>query len=247
DIKNSPAISIPTPNVTFVNPKMVFYGINIYPTAGGVDDILLRGKGSLLSVQLGWPPIVPTPPYERDFNLGDGTFTLTFYKGFNISIDDWLNPWTAPGKATYANFLKCVSIVLDVFGLQWYVNLNDTTIYYLLSALDPPSLYFDLTIEEALRTGNWLKLLTAITAYLVDHWDEIAYWVYQEWPGDTTAQALQPKFNVAIKRIQKALPLDGFPLLRISLILYVLLYRVSADPQLFRYLPLRKTFPLQKQ
>jgi len=48
----------------------------------------------------------------------------------------------------------------------------------------------------------------------------------------------------AVVVIQQAFLLLIFSSRSISLILYVLFYRVSADPQLFRYLPLRKPFPL---
>lgn len=191
-------------NVTFVNPKMTFYGIQFEPPVDAVDDILLRGKESL--IDLGWPPFVRTPPHEHNFNLGDGTFTITFYKGFNTSTSDWLNPWTAPGKATYANFLKIVAIGLDVFNAQWYVKLNDTTIFYLLHAVDPPSLYFDASIGDALKTGNWLKMLRDTLNYLVVHWDEIAYWVYQEWPGDKTGLALQSTLRV-VNGVANAIPI----------------------------------------
>ena len=205
---DDPHIDDPTgSDVTFVNPKMVFYGIQIDPPAGGVDDLLLRGKGSLLSLQLGWPPIVPTSPHEHSFNLGDGTFVITFYKGFNTSVNGWLNPWTAPGKATYANFLKCVSIVLDFLGAQWYINLNDTTIFYLLSAVDPPSLYFDTSFMDALNTVGWLDLINDhLIPYLIVHWDEIAHWVYQQSPGDNTAQALQSALKV-VEGVAHAIPI----------------------------------------
>jgi hypothetical protein len=56
---------------------------------------------------------------------------------------------------------------------------------------------------------------------------------------------IQPKCDVAIERIQKTLPLLIFSPLSTPLILYVLSYRVSADSQLFRYLPLTQPFPLQ--
>ncbi len=203
--EDDPHIDDPTgPNVTFVNPKMTFYGIQFDPPINAIDNILLRGKESL--IDLGWPPFVRTPPHEHDFNLGDGTFTITFYKGFNISTSGWLDPWTAPGKATYANFLKIVAIGLDVLGAQWYVNLNDTTIFYLLSAVDPPSLYFDTSIGDALRTGNWLKVLKDTLDHLIVHWDEIASWVYQGWPGDTTAQALQATIRV-MEGVSNAIPI----------------------------------------
>jgi len=192
--------------VTFVNPKMVFYGIKIAPSpASETDDMLLRGRGSLVSMQLGWPPVVTTPPHEHDFNLGEGAFTITFYKGLDSSVNDWLDPLTAPGKATYANFLKCVGIVLDVFNLQWYVKLNDTTIFHLVSAVDPPSLYFDASFRDALSTVNWIKILEGTTRYLIENWDDIAYWVYQEWSGDSTVLALQSTLKV-ISGVANAIP-----------------------------------------
>jgi hypothetical protein len=67
-------------------------------------------------------------------------------------------------------------------------------------------------------------------------------------PGGRVFQIfIQPKYDVFIEWIQKTFPLLIFSLLRISLILYVLLYCVSADPQLFRYLAMTQSFPLQKQ
>lgn len=203
--EDDPHIDDPAgPNVTFVNPKMTFYGIQFEPPIDAVDDILLRGKGTW--IDLGWPPFVRTPPHEQNFNLGDGTFTLTFYKGFNTSTSGWLDPWTAPGKATYANFLKILAIGLDVLGAQWYVDLNDTTIFLLLSAVDPPSLYFDASIGDALKTGNWLKMLRDTLEYLIDHWDDIARWVYQDWPGDETALALQSALRV-VNGVANAIPI----------------------------------------
>lgn len=69
------------PDIQFVNPKMVFYSVDISPVN---TSTLVAGKDSLFSVQWGWPPVVFTSPVVQNYPLGDGVFTLTAYKGFNF-------------------------------------------------------------------------------------------------------------------------------------------------------------------
>jgi hypothetical protein len=207
--EENPHINDPSgPDITFVNPKMIFYGVDINPSVNNVKNLLLRGKGGLVRA---WPPFSETPPIERIFNLGDGSYTITFYKGFNFSINGWLDFRTAAGKATWSNFLKGVGIVIDVIGaMDSILKLDDKRIDMMVSYLTPPDISMGSRLVNALKKHSWLEVISSIIEIMRDNWHDIAYWLYQQWPGDATTTFLKSAGKV-FTGVAKSIPyVKGF-------------------------------------
>lgn len=201
------------PYITFVNPKMTFYGVDINPTTDlNEDRVLLRKKPSL--IKYGFPLFSMAPPTELKFWLGNGNYTLTFFKGFNFTESGWLNIDEAAGKATWANFLHGVSIILNLvstfvanppdIGPMKYFKLSDDLIFYVLTAPHPDGLTLGEDIELAIKSTNWLQVIKAIFKNLRDNWPKYSLWIWQEWPGTGTADFMNNAFKV-VDGILKAL------------------------------------------
>lgn len=199
----------PNGYVRVVNPEMCFYGVAI---RGPVNhDLLIAGKDSLVSVQWALPPSLAwTEPEEELVNLGDGTFQVDFYKGFNGSIAGWLDPRTAQGMATYANFLKAVVILLDTVAS---CPLSNDSIKKLVELVSSPTfeelreslLRLKLDVDGS-RERSWLDWLDDAVTILREHWDDISYWVWQAWPGVKTADFMSG-VGALFEGVQKAIPL----------------------------------------
>lgn len=193
------------PYITFINPKMTFYGVDINPATDlNEDRVLLKKKASL--IKYGFPLGSLAPATELRFWLGNGNYTLTFFKGFNFSDSGWLNIDEAAGKATWANFLHGVSIILDLVGafvvhppdigpLKFF-KLSDDLIYYVLTAPHPDGLTLGEDIELAIKSTNWLKVIRAFVGNLKDNWPKYAQWIWQEWPGIETTNFMNNAFKV---------------------------------------------------
>ncbi len=174
------------PDITLVNPKQTFYGVDL----GNGEKTLLNGRGGVLTTDIGWSPpwewVTTTTPYEKDWNLGDGTFQITFYKGFNIPEDGWLLPETAAGKATYANFLKMFGMLMKTVGLfpgfeaVSIIAPSDSSIQFLLTVDNIPVLDFSEIAGAITGSVNWRQLLLQnLPDFIGNHWDDISYWVWQ--------------------------------------------------------------------
>jgi hypothetical protein len=163
-------------SITLVNPKMNFYGVQ----ANNLHN-LVRGKETLVTFGF-WPPIQWTDPAEKGWNLGDGTFHLTYYKGFNIGTNGWLSYTHGAGKATYANFTKAVFIILDVAGIDVF-SLSDAQIEALLLLDNIPSIDFSSLAPQDSSDFRWDQFITNVLDFVIVHWDDFAYWVYQESAG----------------------------------------------------------------
>ena len=179
------------PNVTLVNPRLCFYGCDISYYAGGtpIEDILMKGRDSLLTAQWGWPPIIPTPPDKKEYNLGDGQFKVGCYKGFNFDESNWLDPRKAPGQATWGNFLNTVNIFLK--WLAWSP-IDKGDIKAIIDIIDDPNLEGFLELGEAIN-NDWVEVLkrTIRVMAIEKNWDRIAYWIWQEVPGIKTTDMLR--------------------------------------------------------
>lgn len=209
---HDPHIDDPSgPNITLVNPKQTFYGVDL----GNGDKTLLKGRGGILATDIGWSPpwewVTTTDPYEKNWNLGDGTFKITFYKGFNISEDGWLLPGTAAGKPTYANFLKMFGMVMKTVGLFpgfEAVSIfapNDSSIQFLLTVDNIPVLDFSEISGAITGIVNWRQLLLQnLPDFIGNHWAEISYWVWQEGTGWTSDPDILMNVSDFMRDIGKA-------------------------------------------
>ena len=167
-------------DVTLVNPKMVFYGVQ-----ANDQHNLIRGKDSLLSLlhwDFGW-----TAPTEKDWLLGEGTFHLTYYKGFNVGTEGWLSYTHGAGKATYANFVKAVFIILDIAGID-VASLSNAQIEALMLLDNVFTIDLSTLAPSSGSDFSWQETVRRIQDFIAEHWDEFAYWVWQEssgWTSDT--------------------------------------------------------------
>lgn len=132
--------------ITLINPKQVFYGVHIEPLVtedpigGGpleaIND-LIRPRGGLgemtvctgsvhdpescplvPDVGVGGPHtiVVQKPPYTKDVEIGYGVFKITYFQAFGQD-EDWKDPTTAAGRATWATVLKLAGVVLHAVGV----------------------------------------------------------------------------------------------------------------------------------
>lgn len=100
-------------NIKFVNPTMVFYGIDI----SGKSPQLIAGKDTLWSVDWAWPPAGWTDPVSEEYSLGSGSYDFRFTKGKLSGTD-------ADLMATAANALKASCLLLDI--VFWCPVENET-------------------------------------------------------------------------------------------------------------------------
>lgn len=197
------------PDINFINPKMIFYGVEITKNAGQeIQTELVEGKESLVSVQFGWPPVYQTPAVIDEYNLGDGIFDVRFYKGLNWTEPNWLSFKSANGKATWANFLKPVCIALDALA---YCPLNNGDIKALVSLPDEPNIPgMELLSQHIQDEFDPLQLLSTIVGKAQDNWPAITQWIWKQWPGITSISYLSlskqvlEKLAVALQAIDVA-------------------------------------------
>ena len=132
--------------ITTINPGFVFFGVGVEHyleedlfVGGRLMDLayVIEGRGGAHSLvacvhgsefnhpncPLSLPlvgqssVIVSTPPKEMQFGVGYGILKVTFYKGYNTDIDGWYDPTTAAGKATWANTLGLIGVVVNLVGM----------------------------------------------------------------------------------------------------------------------------------
>ena len=189
-------VDAPGSLVTIVNPKFTFYGVQAN------DEIdLIRGKQSLVTL---WPPweMAVTPSVTKDWNLGDGTFHVTFYKGFNLDVDGWYNPMVAPGKATLANTAKCLVIGLEAYDLinpelsgvthaflkGFSLSNAEIESAILLFTAKNPNIDFS-TLANAMGHRGWKYVFcTVLPDWIRNNWDEIRLWLWEgtaDWVSDS--------------------------------------------------------------
>lgn len=88
--------------IAFVNPRHVWYAAGIYNKDGSKKGVqTVKRKVSILSFQLGWPPVVISQPEATRYALGDGEFKIYIAKGFDFTrFTQWEDP---VGRATILN------------------------------------------------------------------------------------------------------------------------------------------------
>ncbi len=123
DANGDPHINDPAgPLVTWVNPRQVAYEVDV--TRQGAQSpsyrTLVTGREGVLRLQLGWPPVVPTSDITQDYSLGNGSYTVDFYKGFNFGEVglDTVAPRGVSSYATYCNLMRAslylISLLADL-------------------------------------------------------------------------------------------------------------------------------------
>ncbi len=169
----------PGPDITLVNPLYAFYGFDI-ATGGGthLGDVLMAGRSGYLSIQWGWiPKVILTPPDRQDYPLGNGSFTVTAFKGFNRSEPGWLDPRAAAGQATLANFFYTVDIVIK---WCWWSPLDKGDIKWIVSRFDDDGGTIAAMLTElASELGNdWFAFLKRLIQKTAENWEAVAKQIF---------------------------------------------------------------------
>ena len=200
--------------IKLINPTQIFYGVQVVPLVeedpieGGLlepKNDVIRGRGGLIDMMFCRQPTdhpscpaiinpyfsgtiyVPTSPRTKEIEIGYGVSMITFFGGFNTDQGNWLDPTTAVGRATWANFLKSCGVILDAVGLAPTVGNITAVVDPLLSDPIVESLLannaeriansgLDLgPLRDALLTStNVIKLAGVLANYLSDNWDKFS-------------------------------------------------------------------------
>jgi formylglycine-generating enzyme required for sulfatase activity len=96
----------PANGMTFVNPHMLFYGIQ-WGTASNQWDILRGKDGVVQLIPPGW-----TPPIRKNVTLSNGDYLVNIYKGFGA----FRSPNPAEQAAARANVFKTILLGVDALA-----------------------------------------------------------------------------------------------------------------------------------
>ena len=161
-------------DITFVNPRHVWYAAGVHPDEGSLDEVVtINRKQTLLSFNWGWPPVVLTDPQETTYGLGDGYFKLHLAKGIDFDkIDQWDDPI---GRATILNTAQSVLYIAEM--AIGYMPLPD---------MDQITNHITISNDAALALGRNIAERNA-EGFIVDfchliesNSEELAYWIWQE-------------------------------------------------------------------
>jgi Mg-chelatase subunit ChlD len=208
-------------DISFENPKMTAYGIEIIDSAGNKKYKYVEGKKEFLSVRWGWPPVVVAPPVESDpITITDGRYNIKFYKGFNTEVNNWWLPiipkeWLTPvlsndivlpgativGTATWANTFDTFDILVEaVSGLNINKKIGIGRIAKNADKIDG-----FLDFANAIRRGDPVETLEATIKLLSDkdNWVIIANAIWGQFGPNSRAFLHAAK--VLVKNIAKVL------------------------------------------
>lgn len=113
------------------NPKMIAYGVEIRGTKN--FDFVISGKSGLLCSQIGWPPLFPCPPVEKNIDIGNGNFNVAFYKGWPNEYSFWPPKFMGGSikcDVTWVNMISGIGYILEIIcGLKligdWMLDVNN--------------------------------------------------------------------------------------------------------------------------
>ncbi|MFX0134198.1 MAG: hypothetical protein ACFFDN_11190 [Candidatus Hodarchaeota archaeon] len=158
------------PDITLVNPFHIYYGVGVhnYGYTSFKETFVLENR-SVFAYQLGWPPVYLAPPINKNYSLGDGQFTIDFYKGIAGPVDQILN-WQHPYcNATWCNLGTGIIAIIDlVLGfapkqpnfikLADYAEINRTELIVKLQAISR-----DMVQEDWIGiTNNFINLVAEL-------------------------------------------------------------------------------------
>lgn len=184
---------VPGNAINFVNPLSTWYAAGIYPDNNQLKEVVTINRNqSVLTYNWGWPPVITTTPEKTSYNLGNGTFKLYVTKGGDFTkLDQWNDP---VGRATICNTAQTVVYLMDlIIGNNNYFSEN------LIS--DFPQ-HFQLTSDQAISLSESIGSLD-IDAFIinfaesmVDNFDGVSYWMWQETPTAATEQYLENAMTI---------------------------------------------------
>lgn len=208
-------------DVSFENPKMVSYGIEIIDANGKKTNVFLEGKDGLVSIKWGWKKFQIATKSESDpILLQDGQYNVTYYKGFNTDVTGWWKPiipkeWLSPipandivlqgativGTATWANAFDTFGILVEnISGLPINKKIGIGRI-----AKEAANINGFIDFANAIRSGDTVGALEATITLLSnkDNWVIIAKAIWGNFGPDS--QTFLHMAKVLVKNIAKGL------------------------------------------
>ena len=165
-------------DIKILNPNCIFYSAAFYPSGSSTwdDFVLLEAKSGLWSYQLGWPPIIVTPPTETFYSLGDGSYSVRIERGAwsNFIYLNWDDP---VGRANIMNWAKGILLVIDL-GLGIKALSVDYSSLPLEISQDVEKLMYLCIVDRDL--WGFVRLFFKV---LIDNKDAILNWLYHATVG----------------------------------------------------------------
>jgi hypothetical protein len=156
-------------SVIFENPKFIYIGCGIYNYSDlhQIDVLSLSPRG------FHWL-IIPEDPTEETYSLGDGQFTIRFFRGFtDLPGSTWaqkLDPKHPGGRATLYNTGLGVWHIADLFlGIPFPKTALTIRNFKKLD-----------DIKDDIEAADAFEAIIDISQLLLDNAGEIMYWFYQE-------------------------------------------------------------------
>jgi hypothetical protein len=170
-------------NITFVNPRHVYYGAGIYQSDEKLKDVALVLRQEYI-VSFNWDLnnlVGINVPARTNYALGDGQYRIYLTKGLKFTNFDWGNP---EGRATIANTGKIIESIFDLIlgeikpppliKLPQYFHIKDYRVYQL---------------GKDIYTGNVFGFISHFLGTIVDNGEGIALWIWQSAVDDAARNA----------------------------------------------------------
>lgn len=186
EIGNPPYIEdVAGPNIKFVNNRHVWYAAGIYTNTDQFKGIqTVNRKETILTFNLGWPPISITDPAETDYELGDGSFRIHIARGFKFSkFNDWNDP---AGRGTVYNTAQSLLYIIDlIIGFVPMPDIGSLPNHFHVSANDA------LALSKDIALGDSQAFLIHFFKLIGSNKEELAYWIFQETGHNATAHFIK--------------------------------------------------------
>ena len=190
-------------DITFVNPRHVWYAAGVYPDAGNLSDVAtIYRKQTILSFNWGWPPVITTDPEETKYKLGNGYFKLQVTKGGDFAkITQWNDP---VGRATILNSGQIVIYITElIIGHLPIPDFASLPNHFHISAERAYQLSSDIAQK------NVEGFLTHFFSLMADNSEEIAYWIWQDTQSNAAHHFLSTAAGI-FKKVTFVLELLGY-------------------------------------
>lgn len=168
-------------DVLFVSEREIWYVAGVYNTGGTLLDAVTVDGDDDPTYAWGWPPVTTAAEHQTSYDLGDGTFAVTFHKGDDFTkTDDWDDPI---GRATALNTARG-ALYLTELVVGYDADVDATA---LSAGLSIPSLYAS-ELLLAMRQGRTERFISHFCGMLGNEAGDVADWIHDgtaPGPGET--------------------------------------------------------------
>ncbi|MGH7596514.1 MAG: hypothetical protein ACREOI_09180 [bacterium] len=168
-------------NVILVNPRTIYYFAGIFNGSYSnrtPDQIAsLPAKESLVTVRLGWPPVVLTEPTRTPHTIGSGQFYLRIESGTRSGLDrNRMLAATPEGYAFQANALKGIGFVFDIL-IGW--TFLDNEAFFSIGNLQKFTATVGTIYEigQFIAEGKPLDAFAALVGFVQKNAQSIGLWL----------------------------------------------------------------------